>query len=89
MIDIKINHLDIPNKVWLDKRINPECKKIYAYIYTKGFERILTDLNIGELQQVVKIKNKALEKHLEKLQTCNYLLYKEYDKGMYSINLFG
>lgn len=84
-----IRHLEIPNKILKDKRIKPEGKLIYSYIYTKGFDRILTDINVGELQQVVRITNKGLEKNLEKLQTYNYLLYQEYDKGMYTINLLG
>ena len=84
-----IRHLEIPNKILKDKRIKPEGKLIYSYIYTKGFDRILTDINVGELQQVVRITNKGLEKNLEKLQTYNYLLYREYDKGMYTINLLG
>ena len=52
-----IRHLEIPNKILKDKRIKPEGKLIYSYIYTKGFDRIITDINVGELQQVVRITN--------------------------------
>lgn len=82
-------HFEIPNKIWKDKRIRPEGKIIFAYIYSKGHNRIITDLNVGELQQVVKISNQGLKKNLEKLEALKYLIYKEYDIGMYSINLRG
>ena len=52
-------HQEIPTKILKDKRIKPEGKLIYSYIYAKGQGRIITDLNVGELQQVVKIKNKV------------------------------
>ena len=83
------NYHQIPNEVWKDKRIRPEGKIIYAYIYSKGFNRIITDINVGELQQVVKISNQGLKKNLERLELLKYLVYKEYDIGMYTINLLG
>ena len=46
-------HRGIPTKILKDKRIKPEGKLIYSYIYSKGQDRIITDLNVGELQQVV------------------------------------
>ena len=82
-------HQDIPTKILKDKRIKPEGKLIYSYIYAKGQDRIITDLNVGELQQVVKIKNKGLKRNLERLEQLKYLIYKEYDTEMYTINLLG
>jgi len=82
-------HRGIPTKILKDKRIKPEGKLIYSYIYSKGQDRIITDLNVGELQQVVKIKNKGLKRNLERLEQLKYLIYKEYDTGMYTINLLG
>lgn len=83
------DYLKVPYKIWKDKRIRPEGKVIYAYIYSKGHDRIITNLNVGELQQVIKISNQGLKKNLEKLETFKYLIFKEYDIGMYSINLQG
>lgn len=82
-------HRGIPTKILKDKRIKPEGKLIYSYIYSKGQDRIITDLNVGELQQVVKINNQGLRKSLERLEQSKYLIYKEYDVGMYTINLLG
>lgn len=80
---------DIPTKILKDKRIKPEGKLIYSYIYAKGQDKIITDLNVGELQQVVKINNQGLRKNLERLEQSKYLIYKEYDTGKYTINLLG
>lgn len=82
-------HLEIPDKIWKDKRIKPEGKLIYTYIHSKGFDRIITNLNVGEIQQVVRISNVGLQKNLKTLETCKYIFYKEYDTGMYTINLIG
>ena len=54
-------HYDAYRKI---KNIPKETKYIYSYIYTKGFGRIITDINVGEIQQVVNIKNKGLRKVL-------------------------
>ena len=53
----------------------------------EGFERIITDINIGEIQKVVNIKNIGLRKSLELLEQLKYLIYKEYSNGMYTIKL--
>lgn len=79
----------IPPRVWKDKYIKPEEKIIYSYIYAKGFDKLLINLNVGELQQVVKINNVGLKKALQKLANNKYLLFQEYDTGMYTINLLG
>lgn len=84
---MKIRHLEIAESIWKDKRIPKETKLIYSYIYTKGFERIITDINIGEIQRVVNIKNKGLGKSLQILEELKYLIYKEYSNGMYTITL--
>lgn len=86
---MKIRPYEIPKKIWKDKRIWPEGKLIYAYICTKGYNRIITDLNVGEIQQVVKINNLGLKKNLDRLEKLNYIIYQEYDTGMYTINLLG
>lgn len=41
--------LEVSQKIWKDKRIPKETKYIYSYIYSKGFDRIITDINIGEI----------------------------------------
>ena len=84
---MKIRHLEVTDSIWKDKRIPKETKLIYSYIYTKGFERIITDINIGEIQREVNIKNKGLRKSLQILEELKYLIYKEYSNGMYTITL--
>jgi hypothetical protein len=84
---MRIRHLEVPETIWKDKRIPKETKLIYSYIYTKGFERIITDINVGEIQRVVNIKNKGLRKSLRILEELKYLIYKEYSNGMYTITL--
>ena len=84
---MKIRHLEVAESIWKDKRIPKETKLIYSYIYTKGFERIITDINIGEIQRVVNITNIGLKKSLQILEELKYLIYKEYSNGMYTITL--
>ena len=84
---MRIRHLEVAESIWKDKRIPKETKLIYSYIYSKGFERIITDINVGEIQQVVNIKNKGLRKSLRILEELKYLIYKEYSNGMYTIHL--
>ena len=84
---MKFKHLEVPQEIWKDKRIPKEAKLIYSYIYTKGFERIITDINVGEIQRVVNITNIGLRKSLEILEHLKYLIYKEYSNGMYTITL--
>ena len=80
---MRIKHLEVPQEIWKDKRIPKETKYIYSYIYSKGFDRIITDINIGEIQQTIKIKNKSLDI----LEELKYLVYQEYATGMYTISL--
>lgn len=84
---MKLRHLEVTDSIWKDKRIPKETKLIYSYIYTKGFERLLTDINVGEIQRVVNITNVGLRKSLELLEQLKYLIYKEYSNGMYTITL--
>lgn len=82
-----IRKFKIPESIWKDKRIPKETKYIYSYIYSKGFDRIITDINIGEIQQTIKINNKGLKKSLDILEQLKYLVYQEYGTGMYTITL--
>jgi hypothetical protein len=82
-----IRHLEVPETIWKDKRIPKETKLIYSYIYTKGMTRIITDINVGEIQRVVNINNIGLRKSLRILEKLKYLIYKEYSNGMYTITL--
>ena len=84
---MKARQLEIPDKLWKDKRLPQETKYIYSYIYCKGFNRIITDINVGEIQQVVKIKNEGLRKSLQLLEELKYLIFKEYQNGMYTVKL--
>lgn len=59
---MKIIHIEIKDDICKDKRIPKETKLIYSYIYTKGFERIITDINAGEIQRVLISKIKVWEK---------------------------
>ena len=84
---MKIVKFQIPKTIWKDKSIPKGAKYIYSYIYAKGNERIITDINIGEIQQIIKIKNEGLRKNLELLEKLKYLVFQEYDTGMYTITL--
>ena len=84
---MRFKHLEVTQDIWKDKRNPKETKLIYSYIYSKGFDKIITDINVGEIQQVVNIKNKGLRKSLKILEDLKYLIYKEYSNGMYTITL--
>lgn len=81
------NNLEVPNKIWKDKRIKRECKIIYSLIYSKSYDKTVIHLNVGDIQQDIKIKNKALRKHLDNLKDLNYINVKEYATGLYMIHL--
>ena len=74
-------------ELWKDKRIPKEAKYIYGYIYSKGIDKYIVDINIGEIKQVIKIKNTGLKNNLNILEKLKYLIYEEYDNGMYTIKL--
>ncbi len=84
---MKLRHLELPQEIWKDKRIPKETKLIYSYIYSKGFDKFITNINVGEIQQVINIKNEGLRKSLARLEKLKYLIYKEYANGMYIIKL--
>ncbi len=76
------------HRIWKDKSIKPETKEIYAYIYSQGFNRLTTHINIGDIQQTISITNIGFRKNLDILEKLKYLIYKEYDTGMYEIHLY-
>ena len=81
--------LDITDhRVWNDKKIKPEAKEIFAYLYANGFNKIIAHLNVSDLQQVTIIKNKGLRKILKLLQDNNYIRFKEYHNGMYEYSIY-
>lgn len=48
------------HKIWKDKNIKPEIKEIYCYLYVEGFDRDITNINIGRVQTEFKsIRNLA------------------------------
>lgn len=81
--------LDITNhKIWKDKNIRPETKEIYAYLYSQGFNKTITNINIGRVQKEVKsIKNIAFRKNLQQLEKYHYIKFREYDIGLYEFTI--
>ncbi len=73
--------------IWGNKNIPKEAKYIYCYIYSKGFNKYITDINVGELQQVLKISNVGLRKNLKILEKFKYLVFEEYANGMYTVSI--
>ena len=63
------SQLRVVQAIWKDKSIPKEAKYIYAYIYSKGYNRCFTDINVGEIQQTVRITNKGLRKKSWKTRT--------------------
>lgn len=82
-----IRKFQISDKVYKDQRISPKGKLAYCYIYSKGFDRYVVDINVGELQKTVRITNGELRECLEKLEQLQYLVFKEYNTGMYQIKV--
>ena len=80
-----LKHIDLLNhKIWKDKNIKPEAKEIYAYLYSQGFDKTITNINIGRVQKEVKsIKNIAFRKNLQQLEKFHYIKFREYDIGLY------
>lgn len=65
---MRIKQLEVPQEVWEDKRLPYETKYVLGYIIAKGFDRTITHLDVGELQQTFKIKNKGLKRSLDILE---------------------
>ena len=84
---MRLRQPEIPDKLWKDSRIKFEGKVIFEYILAKGYDRLVIDLNVGEIQQTIPITNVGLLKNLEKLERYKYLTFKKYSKGMYAITL--
>lgn len=85
---MRLDKFKVPDEIWTDKRIPVDAKYIYSYIYSKGMNRYIVDINVGELQQVIRITNTGLRKNLDKLTRLKKLkYYTEYATGMYSIKL--
>ena len=81
--------LDITNhKIWKDKNINLEAKEIYAYLYSQGFDKIVSHINIEDIQKVISISNVGLRNNMKLLEKFNYIVYREYDKGLYEYHIY-
>lgn len=81
--------LDITNhKIWKDKNINLEAKEIYAYLYSQGFDKIVSHIIIGDIQQIISISNVGLRNNMKLLEKFNYIVYREYDKGLYEYHIY-
>ena len=78
----------IPDTIWDNKNISPECKEIYSYLYSKGFDRTIFHFNIGEIQKHISITNVGFRNNLKILEELKYLVYKEYTQGMYEIHIY-
>lgn len=85
----KKQYLDITShEIWKDKNIKPEAKEIFAYLYSEGFDKIASNINIGRVQKEVKsIKNIAFRKNLQQLEKYNYIKFREYDIGLYEFTI--
>ena len=84
---MKITKFHVPNSIWKNRNIPIEAKYIYSYIYAKGYDKNIININIGEIQQTLKIKNEGLKKNLKILEDLKYIIFKEYDNGMYTIHI--
>jgi len=81
--------LDITDhEIWKDRNIKPEAKEIYAYLYSEGFDKTISNINIGRVQKEVKsIKNIAFRKNLQQLEKYKYIKFREYDNGLYEYTI--
>jgi len=69
-----------------DKNIKPEAKEIYDYLFAEGFERTISHISIGRIQRELKsITNIGFRNNLKILEKYKYLVYKEYDTGLYQV----
>lgn len=77
------------HRIWKDKNIKPEYKRIYAYLYQKGFDKTdIFHINIGEIQPTSHITNVGFRKCLNTLEKFKYIVYQEYDKGLYEVKVY-
>ena len=85
----KPKQLDLSeSRIWKDKEIKPETKEIYALLYSMGFDKLILNINIGDIQKLKPIKNVGFRNNLKVLEGNKYLIFKEYDKGMYEIHIY-
>ena len=82
----KRKQLDITDHmIWKDKNIKPETKEIFVYLYSEGFDKTISNINIGRVKKEVKsIKN---IKNLKQLEKYNYIKFREYDTGLYEYTI--
>ena len=85
----KVKELNLTNhKIWKDKNIKPEAKEIYCYLYVKGFDNNIININIGSIQKEFKsIRNLAFRKNLQQLEKYNYIKFIEYANGLYEYHI--
>ncbi len=76
------------HKIWKDKCIKPETKEIYAYLYSQGFNKTIIHVNIGDIQQILSITNIGFRNNLNILEKFKYIVFKEYNPGMYEIHVY-
>ena len=82
-------HLDLSNhKIWKDKNIKPEGKEIYAYLYSEAFDKLVAHINIVDIKNKIHITNVGFKNNLKILEKFKYLIYKEYDKGLYEYHIY-
>ena len=75
------------HRIWEDKNIKPECKRIYSYLYSIGYDKIDFLVNIGDIQPIIQIKNVGFRNNLKLLEDNDYLIFYEYANGMYDISI--
>lgn len=85
----KNNHLDLTeHKIWKDRNIKPEYKRIYSYLYQKGFDKTISfHVNVWEVQKTSHISNVGLRKCMKILEDNNYIKYIEYDRNLYEVKI--
>lgn len=84
-----IKHLDLSkHKIWKDKNIKPEGKEIYAYLYAEAFDKVVAHINIGDIQNKIHITNVGFKNNLKILEKFKYLVFKEYDNGLYEYHIY-
>lgn len=82
--------LDLSNhKIWKDRNIKPETKEIYAYLYIEGFNKTISYISIGRIQHELKsITNAGFRNNLKILEKFKYLVFNEYDNGLYEYHIY-
>lgn len=85
----KNDYLDLTgHKIWKDRNIKPEYKRIYTYLYQKGLDKTISfHINIWEIQRTSHISNVGLRKCMKILEDNNYIKYIEYDRNLYEVKI--